>query len=407
MARLGPSSVLGLTLFPTLAGCTVDLAQELPSWNQATYRFQSDAVSTEVYLVVLDDGSTPAAERPRRDVRRALRSNFTEHWQQAGLGPCTEHPIDWCAVVVLPSSPRESRLVGPETHADLCVQWADAPATSVEALADRIVAVTEEHLASGLSPYRPLEAATYALDLARGRRPPTTTAEAKLRELGLTPYLGALKTLLATSRDDASPGEASDYALPPPNEGAPWVSFLALSPREGPACRGDLPSAPRLDAALPPHDGRIDWPCARDGSSPDGPRLWEPWVDTSRHCFHRPVRRDAAGTPLCYAEVVLYDPEALCEPARGWTTPGGAVLRPVPRSGPFGEEYVCELRPLIGEARVRCETEPTPSVCQSGYCIPESPALTSTCPAGEHGILRLQGGAAPHPGRIELTCDFE
>jgi hypothetical protein len=112
--------------------------------------------------------------------------------------------------------------------------------------------------------------------------------------------------------------------------------------------------------------------------------------------------------PLCHAEVVLYEPDALCEPSRGWAPPAGSSeLRPLARSGPLGQEYVCDLLPLTGEARVRCETEAAPLTCESGYCIPESPPLTGACPADEYGILRLQGSAAPPFGGIELTCDFE
>jgi hypothetical protein len=112
--------------------------------------------------------------------------------------------------------------------------------------------VTEEHLASAVSPYRPLEAAADALDVLLRKRQPTTAAEATLQELGRNPYLGHVKTLLASSRDDASPGEPGDYSLPPSTNGAPWVSWLAVSPLEGLTCRGDAPPVPRIDAALPP-----------------------------------------------------------------------------------------------------------------------------------------------------------
>lgn len=395
-------------LLPALLSCSVDPAQDIPSWNQATYRFHGYVTSTELFVLILDDTASPAAERLRSDVRRVLEATLRDRWSRAAQGACTDHPVDWCAVVVLPSGPRDARLVGPETHPDLCVRWQNAPDSVAAELTERIFAVTEQNLASGVSPFRPLEAASDALALLFHHRSPTTTAEATLQELGRNPYLGTVKTLLAVSRDDASPGEPGDYSLPLTTHGPPWVEWLAVLPTDGRSCRGDVPAVPRLDLALPPYDGRMDWPCDDAWSSAEDSILWGSGSDGGPACFHRPVRRDAAGTPLCHAEVILFDPAALCEPTRGWVAPAGSPEpTPRPRVGPFGPEYVCDLLPLTGEARVRCETELQPLTCESGYCIPESLPLTSHCADDAYGTLRLQGRAAPPFGGIELTCDFE
>ncbi|MDI3290217.1 hypothetical protein [Polyangium sp. 15x6] len=359
-----------------------------------------------VYVLVVDDADTPEAAALRARAAQTLRAGLLAVVQNRGESCAgTRDPAEWRpgdvrVVIVRPSAPTELALVTPIDRPALAWKTITSKEEEVEAIVAAAAEAMEQRLAMPGEVYRPLRAASRALDLMKGLQAPATDAEtAFVASLAK----GTFHTLfVASTRDDEDvvpPGELLPNELSQPsrrvvmvipsNEGEPFCQLWEKGDTRLEAW-GDLVSS--TDYA---------WPCDNE-SAWDGV-LHPGFIHCQVICTERPIRVDTSGVAACKIHVEQPDLEQ-CDPANGWRDPGGKEAL-VERNGETLRR--CEVVQHEGAALEDCRTSPDCPGCPSGFCVTDRSFEDVSCKEGTHEWpFRFTGGARSLPyGWMEVTCD--
>lgn len=305
-----------------------------------------------------------------------------------------------------PRTTGTSRFVGPNDDARLALRTREVTEDDVLGLARAAFSVAEADATQGL--FRPIAATNDLLALLTGDRPAENASESALVTVAAeSPYF-KLSVAVATLHDD----EATSAVQRPRVGGLlPFISLHGLLPSAASIC-GPTPDsgAPRLSEWLSgPRDSNAAlWPCDATTLASD-PLFSVTFIDrlpSSGLTASRPILEDENGIPECVAQVRLYEPEAICDPARGYRDPPQAGERPTIGGDDLGNYRVCDIDLFSERVTPACRPDAVCPNCMSGLCIlDDEPAQT----VGPYPIpLRFIGGAmAGADASIVAQCQLE
>jgi len=359
-----------------------------------------------VHVLVVDDADTPDAALLRSRVAQALRAGLLGIVQNRGEA-CrgTEDPAEWRpgddrVLIVRPSAPTSLALVTPIDLPALAWTTMTSKAEEVDAVVAAATEAMEERLAKPGEAYRPLRAASRALDLMKGLQAPETEGESA--------FVASLvkgmhyEVVVASTRDDE---DAKSPAELMPNEVSLASTYrkVVVVPASADEydCRIRETGDTRLEAwgkLVGAYD--YAWPCDRDHEWDF--MLHPGWIDCGRFCMERPILVNTSGSAAC--KIVVDQPELdRCDPEKGWRDADGKET--------FIERYGetlrrCEVVQHEGAALERCRTSFDCPGCSSGFCATEVSFSDVSCDAGGHlWSLRFTGGARALPyGYMDITC---
>jgi hypothetical protein len=406
-----------LLLLFALGGCTADpLTGDGPSVRQIALHHRPADPSGVVVLVV-DDGDHAEAIALRERLARALQDILSTirfnalaenvHWQPED--PAAPQPAAIRVVLVRPSAQGSARIA--RTLALAAGHTFDDDARALGR--DVGLALRQLSPSPRTAPYQPLDALQSTWRLLRGTRGAGDAYEAAV--VAEVPARSAsMLVLVASTRDDASPGSARDYAS---DDLAVTARIGVIAPFErvpnSERCEGELSRPSRIGTwAERAWATATAWPCDDDaawrwpfGCSPHRERIY---------CYDRPVANEASGRAQC--AVILSLPEsAHCEETRGWLDPRGAdgVRRPKIITDAEGRRLrECEIRQLEGTALASCRTSAECAGCGSGWCRTDVPELQeldrASCEDPRRSVrMRFVGSAYPWGGvRLRQVCNL-
>lgn len=404
-----------------------------PSNGTITREAWFEALKPSVYLLVVDDASE--ATQLRQVVVNVMRDSLAYELELRDKWPCryffdpgSWHPGDTRILVLHPSAPVGEQVVSPIDDANLAWSTRESSTEQAVGILDAVNRALESRLASAGESHQPLYVFQRAIDLLSRTRAPETPYEGAL--LGSLPREYNLITLLATTRDDASPGDASNYTVDATaleQAGIIWFPPSVVLPATEPSfeCLLASPSA----GTVLPAPGRLGdwagviqastvygWPCdALLGPRPAITLAYLGWVDCAPACTGHEVVVQESGTAKCQItiETPSLDP---CPEERGWIDPLGddGVRRAhIVQSG-GQQSRRCEIRQLEGAALQACRTTLLCDGCGSGWCATTvSDLLATGCSAaGAFRVpdpLRFVGGALSNDvrGRVSAICNSQ
>ncbi|NUP12532.1 MAG: hypothetical protein HOW73_41335 [Polyangiaceae bacterium] len=394
-------------------GC-VEVEQDVPSEAWSDEIMGGRGTSTYIAVFVVDDRAAAS------DLRSAIAEQTARSFallRDVPNDPAEWRPVDWQVIVALPSRQGSARFVGPNQVPALAQIWDDGPpdveATVAAAVADELASLT----AGDDAPFRPLETISDLSALLTGARPPVDDRESAFSSSLVNVKSSLVHVVLAASTDDDSPLPVDDYGLSEIERFKPLYSVVASVPgADQTACFGDTSTAPttRIEAwMLSMEKVTFNLPCASWDFAKDG--LFSiPQIDrlTGAMCTSQPIAESPDGEPACRVLAYLGDPDAPCDPARGWRDP---LENGAPAVDPWGDlRRVCEVQPLEGADLAACQTSTPCEGCGSGWCRYKagsevSSELDEFCDVGGYpSRLRFVGGA--HAGArafFRVMCELE
>lgn len=358
-------------------------------------------------VLVVDDGADEATVRLRQTVLQSAR-DFAE--SQLSPGHCASHsplgtPIDLDAIVVHPSALAGQELTTPLELSTLTWRADSRRISDAEAW----LAGIEQALAFTAptsTNYALAQVTRRAWDLALGLVSPSNNSESYL----VSSIERTFVFMVATMRDDASPGDITQYEIE--RHGFGVDSRLAIlhsvvAPDVAKAgCGEEIARPPRLQEWVP-----FSVPSLFSNSScayyPLDPSLSS---DCIAYCRQRIPLVDAMGTAQCRV-TVLTEGTSPCDAKFGRIDPlsPDGVRRPrmaETLNGDLARE--CEVQQLEGEALRSCISEPECTACSPGWCAAgPSVLITGLCREGfSLWPIRFTGGA-DRPGEYHTVCNAE
>lgn len=350
------------------------------------------------FVLVVDDGPDEDASELRSRVLTEFEEAVqTYHDDCMPSDPAATAPLTYEAVVVWPSAPADERFVGPDTEPQLQLATRRMSAEELDPWLSALARAVEARPATADEQYAPLAATSDMVALLRGEREPQWPSERSLMQhLGQTDYVDVI---LASAREDQSPGAATSYALDRAAAAHPLLDVHAIVPAGEPSgCGPSSPATPRF----------AEW----GEASGVRPRGWTPGGcpafvdypmcerDFERTCMPRPVELED-GRAACRLFVTMPEPRE-CPVELGWIEAEARWSKE-----PDAEGRVCEVVQLEGAALEACRSDLQCTGCAPGFCITEVPTLQGECAAGDNVPLpRLVGGAdRAAAGGFRLICN--
>ncbi|TKD10197.1 hypothetical protein [Polyangium fumosum] len=359
-----------------------------------------------VHVLVVDDADTPEAAMLRSRAAQALRAGLMGAVQnRAEFCRGTEDPAEWRpgddrVLIVHPSAPTSLSLVTPIDRPALAWTTMTSRAEEVDAVVAAALEAMEERLAMPGEAYRPLRAASRALDLMKGLQAPETEAEsAFVASLAKGTHY---QIIVASTRDDEDVKSPAELV---PNEVSLSSTYRTVVVVPSKAEEFGCQKRERGDTRLETWGelvGSYDytWPC--DDDMEWDFMLHPGWIDCGAPCMERPIKVDSNGSAAC--KILVDQPELeRCDPEKGWRDPDGKETL-VER---YGETLRrCEVMQHEGAALESCRTSFDCPGCSSGFCVTEVSFSDLSCDVGEHlWSLRFTGGARALPyGYMDITC---
>lgn len=370
-------------------------------------RIGSGAPSPHIVFLVLDDD--PGAATVRSDVLSALATSLG----RLG-GPCVQQGQwrgqDATFVIGRPSASGSARWVGPPDDPTLRVLDADVTAADEAALLTAASAALATPPAGG--PNEILATVYDGVALLRGDREPTDDAEAALVASLPTGDDVLVDVVVASLREDESPAPVESY-VPSSTTDAAFTHVTTIFESPETSCSPPVTGNGRLatwtgllDASKIDGAG-IGYPCGQDYLVEEGvlPAPFATCGAPTYLCSSHPVAVDEAGHARCHIEVRLRDPDATCDPARGWTD----ADEPLGEDA-FGPYRACIMQHVPDDDLDACTDDPTYASCEgcaSGYCPYRLPGPTG-CVSSDHASIRFVGGAvAGVNASFEIRCRLE
>ncbi|MDC3961128.1 hypothetical protein [Polyangium jinanense] len=358
-----------------------------------------------VYVLVVDDANTPEAAALRARAAQALRASLLAYVERRGESCVgTRDPAEWRpgddrVVIVRASAPTQLSLVTPIDRPALAWTTITSKEEEIDAVVAAATEAMEQRLAMPGETYRPLRAASRALDLLKGLQAPETESETAFVASLAKGTIQAL--VVASTRDDEDVVPPADLV---PNEVSLSSTYrtIVVTPSNAGQCQIGEAESTRLEAWGELVGARdYGWPC--DDDSTWNLMLHPGFVDCGHLCVERPIQVDTSGAAACKVHVEQPDLER-CDPDKGWRDPGGKEIL-VEWNGQTLRR--CEVVQHEGAALESCRTSPDCPGCASGFCVTDVSFEEATCEEGKHHWpLRFTGGARALPyGRLELTCD--
>lgn len=372
-----------------LAACAeVDLSQSTSgSGHTAELTFSTDASpSPLVVLLVVDDD--PDASVFRDDLWAAASRSATP---RGGYDPSHWRSLNWTAIVAHPRASGGRRWTGPADDPRLRIVSENVGDAEREAW---VAAIDEAVTARPLDgPFRALEVARDGMALLLGEREPEGAREQTLMA-SLPDMRGEasfLYVVVAALQPDVSPEAIEAYA-PPAQTEAPWLGIDAIYPSSTSDCSTFGEGSGRIAAWSAAYSGwtGLDYPCGIDHLTQRG-LLSMGHVDSGfpfRFCASRPLTRDDAGRAVCRVEVKVRDPQAACDPARGWRDTATPLEED--ERGPYRP---CEMQHVPDAELERCAEDDECDGCSSGFCASNRELDRVSCGrVGMYPTLRFVGG---------------
>jgi hypothetical protein len=411
-----------LSLVVVVCACNSVEPQLLASWAQWEERAFVVGAGRSVLVLVVDDSASTDSEELRDQVGEALRVSLRRLDEYARfVDPAAWRPVSWKVVMVLPSARGSERFVGPLDVPAFDHELRFSTQDTTDALADAVSAELAVRVAPSGASYRPLEAATDALELLLELRVPVDDREAQLVDV-TKGERRALLLAVASAREDESPQPVSYYALPPRSDD--WygvVTAIVPSSDQDPCWlqQQDHDPSSRIstwahDAALGDWSGAVyGWPCSSGMLAATG-LLALGWVDGSGRnwCTSYPIEVAPSGQAECLITVEKRSSDP-CDVERGWLDPRDedGIRRPTEAEDRHGSYRICEVAQLEGSKLDACRTTRACDGCGSGWCRSNSPEVIEGidwCTAGSlPSGLRFVGGAmAAADAQFRIVCNL-
>ncbi len=391
-----------------LAGCGEAIIERREEAEPAEeIVLQAAATSPVIFVLVVAEAPDPEAASLRGHLVRALDRRLRSIFRDRGAcrDPAAACPIDLRTIVVRPSAPPASRILGPPTRPEL--KWTTPWAT--EAGLDAYISGLDSILeaAGDGGPFRPLEAADDLVRLLARLRPPRTTTEAALvsEVTGDDPWI---ELILASPRDDESPLAPAAY-LPEAGELGWLATVIAARALDAKPCASDGLHGRLGEWARMTASARLALPCDDQVSFDEALRL-DPG-NARAHCTAEALPKRDDGRLDCRIWHRLPDDQG-CEPTRGWLDPEGddGLRRPKFEQNEDGRRFrICEMSQHEGDRLEACRTNLECPACGSGYCqtqVPELVADPASCERGDaHPLdLRFTGEVLLGVSELVLRC---
>jgi hypothetical protein len=355
------------------------------SITQASANVWVDPATPFVALLMVDGAPTDEARALRAFLAEDVKNLYSRENCGVLPDPASWQPVDVRVVVIDASDP--TRTLTPDAAPALSL-ISPNPTSEEEtrfesALADAVLA-TE---ASETRPLLALAELEHWSRMLRAEVAPRSDVERRF--MATVPSDIAVVAHIATTRDDESPGAPMDYRIlvdmvhglngepvPASCEDPPGQRFGGLYGASWGAASCDRATL-FPDFCGDSFDSCVDWrPRARD--------------DGQRDC-----------------RVLAHTPElGPCPRWAGWVDPLNSEGERVPLvvETESGQERVCEVLQLEGEALESCRTDLDCSDCDAGFCVTE---LAGTeCFAWSYVRFTL-GSNSAQPARLRITCDVE
>lgn len=381
------------------------------SGGQVTYESWVTRGSAQLSILIVDDAASEEAGDLRGAVLGALRAGLhqlvEERWGGCGSpDPALDHPSDERFLVVLPSAPDGLAMLGPVDVPGLAWLTTTSQHHEVEPVVEAARNAMSSRLASGGEPHRPLRAARRATELVLGFRAPENEAENAL--LGALAPDAYVRVLIASTRDDEGTEPvvslADSWSAMQQTDRLHATTVLGPFGVHGGTCDAwDSKSPTRLSAwANLVHTQMYSWPC-------DWENTWENLLgncccDGAPACLSRPVSTLPSGAGACRVWVDQED-LARCDPAKGWSDPGGVPTFVDDMSPQLRR---CEVAELAGSWLSACQHSLACEGCPPGWCLTAVSELlvTENCVAGKYpSPFRFIGSAMTGARRQRIQCD--
>ncbi len=360
----------GLVALATTSACAPSPSQDVPSSAVWEGRFTNAATPHRVFVLVLDQASLASNPAFRAATLSSLESWARIEAREArGTEPSQAawHPVDWSVVVVRPRATGASRFAGPNDDARLALRTREVTEDDALGLARAAFSVAEVDVTQGL--FRPIAATNDLLTLVTGARPAEGASESALVTVVASGPSFDLSVALATLHDDEDTS-----AVEPQRVGdlLPWISLHGVLPSASRIC-GLTPhsGAPRLSEWLsgPSDSNTTLWPCdaSTAGSDPSFSITFLDRLPSSALTASRPILEDENGIPECVAQVRLYQPGAVCDPAQGHRDPPQG--RKTIGDDDFGRYQICDIDLFSERDTPGCRPDAVCPNCKSGLCI--------------------------------------